>query len=65
MGGKNNKEKRKDEIKKKNNEEESKTKKLDFIEYYENNFSRDIKTDFFQEFSSNNKENFNMENKIR
>ena len=54
MGGKNNKEKRKDE-------EESKTKKLDFIEYYENNFSRDIKTDFFQEFSSNNKENFNME----
>ena len=54
MGGKNNKEKKKDE-------EESKTKKLDFIEYYKNNFFRDIKTDFFQEFSSNNKENFNME----
>ena len=54
MGGKNNKEKRKVE-------EESKTKKLDFIEYYENNFFRDFKKDFFQEFSRNNKENYNME----
>ena len=28
-----------------------KQKKLDFIEYFEDNFLRDFKKDFFQEFS--------------
>ena len=60
MGGKNNKEKRKEEIKN-NNIEETK-KNFDFIEYFEENFLRDFKKDFFKEFSKNIEEKYDLKN---